>query len=197
MKHKQTLFSNAGTPVEDLPVEVRDHVESDPQLLQEMQDQARIASLIKLKNYEQPDPEMEGRTLHRVNIRIQNGEHLQKVSRIPVLPDWARMVAVVLFMLTLSVITHREMLDDPSMDSEMESAVVETFVPIEPMIVLESKSEGPFSTTTIPLPEEEFPNLMTPEFMNQLESSFFELGLDFSEPEPETYIMPVSLSPPR
>lgn len=198
MNNKQTLRSHAGTPIEDLPQDIRIQVEASPKLLQDFQEQANVASLLKLKTYEQPDPSMEGRALHRVGIRIQNGEHLRKESKMDALPDWARMLTVVVFMLALSVLTHREMLDNPDVEpglglasGETEAVFEGTMDPFTPLYA----AEDPFAPTLITVDTNEFPNLMTPELSRQFESSFIELGLDFTNRNEN--VIPVSYWPYR
>jgi len=200
MNNKQTLWSHAGTPIKDLPQDIRIQVEASPKLLQDFQEQANIASLLKLKTYEQPDPSMEGRVLHRVGVRIQNGEHLRKESKLDALPDWARMIAVVLFMLTLSILTHREMLDNPDVEPDLGLALGETEAVFEGSIDLSTPLyaiEDPFAPTLITVDSNEFPNLMTPELSKQFESSFIELGLDFTNRNENDNVIPVSYLPYR
>lgn len=204
MNTKQILMSQAGTPFEELPKEYQERLEADPQKLQEFQEQARVATLMGLKNYEQADPAMEGRVLHRVGIRIRNGEHLRRESRFEALPDWARMVAVVLVMLGLSMLTHREMMEStPPESASTEStndrqvlANAKDVVPLPdlstPVTPLSSESFNPVFVT---YDSQETPNIMTPEFSSQLESSILELGLDLTNRTQNVNTIPVVFRP--
>lgn len=195
MNKKQLLFSKAGTPLEALSPELRSRIESDPDLLKEFEAQARIASLMRLKNYEMQDPAMEGRTLHRVRTKILNGEHLRSEPRLEIFPDWARMVAVVLVMLGMSFLTHREMLDDPSVadDPQMAASVLNNPIPTPSPV--KPSHYGPFSPVYITFDDGETPNLMTPEFSRQLESSILELGLDLTNRSESATLKPVLYRP--
>jgi hypothetical protein len=200
MKIKKNLLLHSGTPIEDLPDDIRCQLEADPKLMQEFQEQANVASLIKLKSFEQPDPAMEGRVAHRVSVRIQNGEHLRKESKLDALPDWARMLAVVVFMLSLSVLTHREMLNNSDLETDVGLAEAETEVVFEEdldMLTPLYAAEDPFAPTLLKVNTNQFPNLMTPELSRQFESSFIELGLDLANPQIDENTIPVSFVPFR
>ncbi|MGA0368358.1 MAG: hypothetical protein ACO3N7_02785 [Kiritimatiellia bacterium] len=195
MNKKQLLFSKAGTPLDELPIELRSRIESDPDLLKEFEAQARVASLMRLKNYELQDPAMEGRMLHRVRTKILNGEHLRQEPRLEIFPDWARMVAVVLVMLGMSFLTHREMLDDPlaAEDPQMAATVLDAPIPTPSPVKLTHYE--PFSPVYITFDDQETPNLMTPEFSRQLESSLMELGLDLTNRSDSATLKPVLYRP--
>lgn len=190
MNKKQILLEHAGTPVADLPEAIKRVVESDPALQQTFHDQARCAALLHLKSYETQDPAMEGRILHRVGLRIRNGEHLRRESTFDALPDWARMVAVVVVMLGLSLMTHREMLEQNEMQEGIETAAA-----IQPIPVSHQPLSDPFGPVYVQFDDQQTPNLMTPEFTRSLESSILELGLDLSNRQENVNFMPVSFSP--
>ncbi len=196
MKTKEILMSQAGIPLNELPEKLRKQIESNPAMLQSFQDQARIASLMKLKNYEHPAPEMEGRVLYQVGIRIRNGEHLRGSSRMDMFPDWARMVAVVMVMLGLSVFTHREMLQnsDPGTPAFTTAAGQAAVIPLEEDLEAPRLSD-PFSPVYVTFDGDESPNLLTPEFSRQLETSFAELGLDLTNRVENVSFLPVSYFP--
>jgi hypothetical protein len=190
MNKKQILLEHAGTPVADLPEAVKRVVESDPALQQTFHDQARCAAMLHLKNYETQDQAMEGRILHRVGVRIRNGEHLRRESTFDALPDWARMVAVVVVMLGLSLMTHREMLENNELEEGPQTAAV-----IAPVPVSHQSLTDPFGPVYVTFDEQETPNLLTPEFTRSLETSILELGLDLSNRQENVTFLPVSYLP--
>lgn len=110
MKPTRTLKEIAGMSWDDLPEEVRKNLEKNPALKAEFDEQAAVAALIGLKRYETPDGEMFGRVHYRTRIQLQNTRARATTSVGWQIPGWARAAAVVLFMLGLSVLTHREML---------------------------------------------------------------------------------------
>lgn len=187
MNKKQILLRHAGTPVAELPDAVRAVVEADAALLQVFHEQALTASLLKLKNYETPDPAMEGRTLYRVGLRIQNGEHLYREPFLDSLPDWARMMAVVLVMLALSVITHREMLTNP----EGTDPVLSAAAPDAPPVYVQPLTDpfGPIYVTFDS--QQDTSHLLTPEFTRELEASMLELGLNLTNRQENLSLLPV------
>lgn len=195
MKKKNILLDHAGTPVEELPEDLRRFVESDPELHRSFQEQARIAALMNLKNYEQPDASLEGRVLYKVGLRIRNGEHLRMSNRLDAFPDWARMVAVVMVMAALSLLTHREMLEGPAL-APPERKVADQEIPM-PALETHSfeQSMDPFAPIYVTLDEQVAPNLMTPEFSNQIESSMLKLGLNQTNHVHNMDILPVSYTP--
>ncbi|MDF3127884.1 hypothetical protein P0Y35_01615 [Kiritimatiellaeota bacterium B1221] len=196
MNTREILMSQAGVPLNELPEKLRNQIESNPELLQSFQDQARVASLMKLKNYEQPAPEMEGRVLYQVGIRIRNGEHLRGSSRIDMFPDWARMVAVVMVMLGLSIFTHREMLQNNQTGNPVQAAAAAYEAVIPPDVELETPQlSDPFSPVYVILDSEDTPGLLTPEFSRELETSFAELGLDLTNRVENSSLLPVSYFP--
>lgn len=190
MNKKKILLAYAGTPVADLPESVKALVESDPALLKSFEEQARCAALLKLKQYEIQDPAMEGRMLHRVGVRIRNGEHLRRESTLDALPDWARMVAVVVVMLALSLLTHREMLEHEQVTEGVQSASAGDVSPVS----AESLAD-PFGPVFVRFHDQEAVNMLTPAFSRELESSILELGLDLSNRLENVNLMPVSYAP--
>ena len=121
MTEDQTLMKYYGRPLADVPVEIREKIEADPDLLSSFETQCQISRLVALKRYETPDPALEDRLCHRVGIRIRNQPSPVKEPFWAhwVLPEWARMVAVVVIMLGLSVLVHREMLINDAMEEEL------------------------------------------------------------------------------
>lgn len=111
---KSILINYGGKPLEALPPELRRRVESRPRLLEAFQAQARVASMMALKRHEQPEEALSGRLSYALVTRIRNHDFPLPDQPGLVLPEWARMVAVVVFMLGLSVFTHREMLSSES-----------------------------------------------------------------------------------
>ncbi|MEX2606681.1 MAG: hypothetical protein WD708_04985 [Kiritimatiellia bacterium] len=190
---KHILLMYAGTPVDRLPEEIRSRVEENPELKARLESQARVAGLMKLKNHEIPDEALEGRVRYRVGIRIRNGEHLRTASTLDALPDWARMVAVVVVMFGLSLLTHREMLEDPQVENDLQAAAqVEIVEPIP------TDTGGPylfqpdsFSTLVLnPDPAGEVWNL-TPERRLKIEESLLELGLTETNRTQQVNTLPV------
>lgn len=194
MKKKQILLSYAGKPLEKLPAEIRLIVESDPDLAQKFRDQARIASLMQLKTYEQPDPALEGRVLYTVGVRIRNGEHLRASSRLDFFPDWARMVTVVIVMLGLSILTHREMLQNPvDQPNEVETAAnINNVMPVMGSNSGLKAMNDPFSPIMVSFDTDTSPSVLTPEFSKELESSYLKLGLDHTNRIDNLNLIPVS-----
>lgn len=114
MTPKSILRTYGGQALASVPENIRRRIESRPRLREDFEAQARVAALLSLKRYETPDPALEGRLSHRVELRIRNRDFPLEDVRDEFLPEWARMVAVVVFMLGLSVFTHREMLSSDS-----------------------------------------------------------------------------------
>lgn len=113
------LLEYAGTPLSQWPDDLRQQVEANPELLRMMEEQARMASLMSLKRYEQPSPAASTTIRDRIQDRIQNGEaHPTPKLDFDALTDWVRMAAALVVMLGLSVLTHWEMIQngDPSVD---------------------------------------------------------------------------------
>lgn len=110
-----------GCALEDVPEEIQARLRADPEVLAAFEAQHQVAVLMGLKRYETPDPALEGRLSHRVGLRIENlpPPHKEHVWKHWVVPEWARMVAVVSVMLGLSVLVHREMLMN---ETELEVA---------------------------------------------------------------------------
>jgi len=106
------ILEVAGTPVSEWPEELRKNVEENPELLQVLEQQERIASLMALKRYEKPNPAAQEQIRSRIQERIRKGEaRTSPLLDIDALPDWVRMAAAVVVMLGLSVWTHREMMN--------------------------------------------------------------------------------------
>jgi len=133
MKPSDDLLNYAGTPLDQLPEELREAIENDSELKAEFEQQAVVAGMIALKRYEQPDDAMFGRVQYRVQTRLKNEMSSRPQPYLDRLPAWARMVAVVVVMLGLSVLTHREMLRAPSEDEQLtDSALQEAPQPVYP-----------------------------------------------------------------
>lgn len=197
-KTKDILMTYAGTPVDRLPEEIRSRVQDLPGLRAELDAQAEVAGLMKLKIHEIPDAALEGRVRHRVGIRIRNGEHLRTTSRLEAFPDWARMLAVVVVMFGLSLLTHREMLEDPQVATDMQaSAQAEIVAPIPTdsggMYLINPDS---FSTWVLnPDPAEGGWDL-TPERRLKIEESLLELGLTETNRVQQVNTLPVMFPVP-
>jgi hypothetical protein len=198
-KTKNILLMYAGTPVDRLPEEIRSQVEGDPGLRAQLDAQAEMADLMKLKSYERPDAALEGRVRHRVGVRLRNGDHLRSPSRLDALPDWARMVAVVVVMFGLSLLTHREMLEDPEMETDLQTAAqaeplspVSTSTHTEPYIF----HEDSFSSVVLNLNPDNTPWELTHDRRLKIEESLLELGLTEPERNPNTDWLPVMLPAP-
>jgi len=125
MNVEDALLRYAGQPLEKLPDELRVLLEGDRDALSEFQLQSQVATLMALKRYETPDPALEGRLIHRVGTRIRNAPATRPgLSRgFDNLPAWARMAAVVAVMLTLSILTHKEMLRSEAGDAADATAL--------------------------------------------------------------------------
>jgi len=202
MNDKKHLFLYAGTPLDELPGDLRERMESNPKLKDELRSQAEIAALLKLKNYEMPDPAMEGRIQHRIETRIKQFPPQSPARSIGLLPDWARMVAVVVVMFSLSLITHREMMDVSAPESETiefdaRSAAAEAPLPVielhQPIIAPQRTiAASPPNSTMEPTIWE-----LTPERKLDIESALRDLGLDELLPAqqsaPSPGFFPVSL----
>lgn len=118
--NEETLIQFAGKPLESMPVEIQEQLASDPQLKQALEEQRFVSQLMSLKQYETPDARMSERV--RRNVRISISKNMPLAQRMSLknahlLPAWARMAAVVVIMLGLSVLTHREMLRYESAES--------------------------------------------------------------------------------
>ncbi len=110
MTDRQILLTYAGRPLEALPEDILRRVERRPRLRAALEQQARVAACVSLKRFEVRDPAAEGRLSHRLLVRIRAGDIPWEAPSLFVLPEWARMLAVVLVMLGLSLLIHREML---------------------------------------------------------------------------------------
>lgn len=195
MNKKEILFTHAGKSLDSLPQELQDQLKQDSRLRGELIQQARVASLLRLKQYEVPDEAMEGRVLHRVGVRIRNGEHLSTARELEFIPGWARMVAVVVVMLGLSVLTHREMLQNNLVGDLQSAGLQEDPLPAVNSLPVPRQLHDPFSPVYVVFDNQETPNLLTPEFAEQLEISFAELGLDVTNRVEASAFAPVSFAP--
>ncbi len=113
MKPELFLHEIAGKGLEDLSDSERAHLEANPELKKSFLEQQEVAALMGLKRYELQDPAMEGRLIHRVSLRIQNNQ-LEMPMHQRIVPEWARMAAVVAIMLGLSALTHQQMMKQGS-----------------------------------------------------------------------------------
>jgi len=194
MTSKQILRTYAGTPPEELPEEVRARLESDSALRDELYAQARTARLMGLKRYETPDPAMPGRIRHRLNVRIENGDtSVDPVWRFDAMPEWARMLAVVIVMLGLSVMTHREMLDNETGPAGEPAPVEATGFALDGGGVGEPVFEhmDPF-TTYVSFPGEgENEDVLNEVFNPRLRDPYLELGLPSTNRTERTGLLPV------
>ena len=190
MKIPSSYLEYAGQPVEELPPEVIEFLQAHPDMLAEFEQQAEMAGLMRLKNYEVPEEAMFGRVHHRVQVRLVN----QPSARVPDLlfglPSWARMVAVVIFMLGLSVITHREMLRQPA--AEVPAFTSSEFQSSPQPQPLRFENPGSFTTYVLSPPLEsptEFRGALT----DQVEADFEALGLTETNRFESTSLLPVRL----
>lgn len=195
---KHILLTYAGTPVDQLPEEIRSRVEENPELRAQLDAQAEVAGLLKFKTHEIPDAALEGRVRHRVGIRIRNGEHLRTSSKLEVVPDWARMVAVVVVMFGLSLLTHREMLTDPQVETDLQAAAQAEIV--EP---IPTDTGGPYlfhqdSFSTLVLNPQPAGDLwdLTPDRRLRIEESLLELGLTETDRVQQLNTLPVLFQVP-
>jgi hypothetical protein len=114
------------------------------------------------------------------------------------LPDWARMMAVVVVMFGLSLLTHREMLEDPQVETDLQTAAQAEIVDPIP-----TDSGGPylfnpdsFSTLVLnPYPDEAVWDL-TPERRLKIEESLLELGLTETNHVQQVNTLPVMFQVP-
>lgn len=195
---KHILLMYAGTPVDQLPEEIRSRVEENPGLRAQLDAQAEMAGMMKLKTHELPDAALEGRVRHRVGIRIRNGEHLRTASKLDAFPDWARMVAVVVVMFGLSLLTHREMLEDPQVETDLQAAAQAEVVEPIPTDSGEPYLYNPDSFSTLvlnPDPAETVWDL-TPERRLKIEESLLELGLTETNRVQQVNTLPVMFQGP-
>lgn len=207
----ETLISQyAGCSLEELPEDVRTRIEADPQTLDVFLSQHQIARLLVFKRYEVPDPALEGRVVYKVSTRIRNGEVSRSLSlpwRGMVFPEWARMLAVVVVMLVLSVWTHREMLhsNEREMNGDPGIALLEAGYPPSPVtrgetLQMASLVHEDAFTTRVPQFHVSLEPLRFPsEFANLGDSMSPEIGPsalstnEWSAP----FVMPVRFSPLR
>ena len=121
------LHEAAGTPLDELPEEVKAKLDQDAELREALRAQADVARWMGLKRYEQPDSGLEARVRERVRAGIRNGQGRSRpMISFDAMPDWVRMAAAVVFMLGLSVLTHREMLRAPESGSGVDPAATLT-----------------------------------------------------------------------
>jgi hypothetical protein len=174
MKPSHVLKEYAGRPLDDLPEELQDLLSRKPELKKEFEDQAAMADLMALKRYEQPEEAMFGRVHHRAHIQILNAQATASRPLLTQLPGWARVTAVMVFMLGLSVLTHREMLRTE--EGDLPVAVSTEPDPAASEVPFFTMGEDPFSPYVINpsfLDSEEFPVGLT----RSLEEDFEALGL--------------------
>lgn len=141
------LIQHAGTPLEDAPDSVKELLRHKPELQESFAAQADVAALLSLKRYEQPDPALEGRLIHRVGTRIRNAPPPRPALhvRLDNLPGWARLAAAASVMLVLSVLTHKEMLRSESAAENGLPAVARTD-PGEPVPIHSITHVDPFTS---------------------------------------------------
>lgn len=190
MNQKHILLEHAGTPIDALPEEVKAKVIAHPKLRAALEQQADMARLMKLKNYETPDERMFDRVHHRVQIRVKHPASTVPEPYLDQLPSWARMVAVVVVMLGLSVLTHREMLRSPD-EVEPGFAAPEAPAP-QPFTPLFFQDSDPFVTYVFApslKPFDAAPVILT----RQLEADFQSLGLMETNALESATLLPVML----
>ena len=172
MNEPNWLHEYAGLPLEEWPEDLKTRVEENPQWREIVRHQADTARTLSLKQYEHPDPAMEGRVRHRVGVQLRNGAVGNRAMGprplvfIDNLPDWARMAAAVVVMLGLSVMTHREMLRDG------DRAAADTPFPeqeaLESFQIPEETASAPVSAPNWDVPAGEWPRSETvrpPDFL--------------------------------
>ncbi|MCC5845012.1 MAG: hypothetical protein JJU05_12250 [Verrucomicrobia bacterium] len=118
--NEETLIQYAGEPFESIPEGLQDQLKQDPQLKQAFEQQLLVKQLMGLKRYETPDPRLSERLCRAVRLSAVDHKPLgQRLSfqNAHLLPAWVRMAAVVVVMLGLSVLTHREMLRNEMADA--------------------------------------------------------------------------------
>lgn len=190
MKPSQILLEYAGLPLDALPDSVQERLEKQPVLKAEFQQQAEVADLLQLKNYECPDEAMFGRVHHRVQIRLKHQAEARPVPVMDRLPTWVRMAAVVVVMLGLSVITHREMLRAPEEMQTGMAASLDTPASMIPEPAFDSGFD-PFTTYVFApsFGSEDPPMGLT----RELEADFEFLGLQETNRLETTSLLPVLL----
>jgi len=192
MKPTSLLKHYAGTPIEELPPEIAEQVKSDSALLAEMEQQAEMASLMGLKRYETPDEAVFGRVQYRTMLQIKNQASARPEPFFFQLPGWARVTAVLAFMLGLSVLTHREMLRTEE-EEALASAPVEPVVePTFPVFIRGSDPFAPYTLETPLFESDVFSSALT----QQLESDFEALGLTETNRVESTFSLPVVFPAP-
>jgi hypothetical protein len=118
--NEETLIQYAGEPFEAIPEGLQEQLKHDPQLKQAFEQQQFVKQLMGLKRYESPDPRLSERLCRAVRLSAADHKPLgQRLSfqNTHLLPAWVRMAAVVVVMLGLSVLTHREMLRNEMADA--------------------------------------------------------------------------------
>jgi hypothetical protein len=174
MKPTRILKEIAGMSPDELPEDIRAQLEKNPALKAEVEEQAKVAALIGLKRYETPDEEMFGRVHYRTMIQLRNAQAQAPSPFGWQIPGWARAAAVVMFMLGLSVLTHREMLRT----QEGEAPVAVSTVPeaSEPDFQFSFQDSDPFAPYVLDpalVGPQEFSSGLT----RKLEADFEALGL--------------------
>lgn len=116
----ESLIQYAGQPLESIPDELQETVRQDPQLKQAFEQQRLVKELMSLKRYEMPDSRLAERLCRSVHLAAADQIPLARrlsLQNAHMLPAWVRMAAVVVVMLGLSVLTHREMLRNELADA--------------------------------------------------------------------------------
>lgn len=196
MKLNASLIEYSGYTLDELPEELLEQLNRDPELKAEFEAQARMADLMELKNYEQPDEAMFGRVQHRVTVRLkQSNGHTASV--LPgVIPGWARLVAMVMFMLGLSVVTHLEMSND-SIEQGIVAIEVQDLPDVEPWLAADAFEMpadpfAPFVLRSDSVIDSDSPFVGLTE---QLERDFEFLGLGETNQVDNVSLIPVLLTP--
>ena len=124
--NEETLIEYAGKPLDSLPEAFREQLAADAQLQKAFEDQVYVKTLLSFKRYEEPEPGMSQRVSR--NLRLSLYKHKPPLGQrlafhnSHTLPAWVRMAAVVVIMLGLSVLTHREMLRNEILDEAYDIA---------------------------------------------------------------------------
>lgn len=188
MKSDTLLKLHAGTPLDKLPDDVIHRLETDSDLREKFEQQAQVAHMMSLKNYEVPDEAMFGRVHYRAHLQIQHQLHAPKQSRFTLWPTWARVTAVIMFMLGLSVLTHREMLRTENEETVVTAPPPEAIETLPPLLLEDADPFQPFTFDPARIGMDEVPSVLS----RKLEADFKALGLTES-----TSLEPMNTLPVR
>ncbi len=194
--NEETLIQYAGTPLDSIPEALQEQLKNDPQLKEAFEQQLLVKELMGLKQYETPDPRLPERLCRSVRLSISDHKTLgQRLSfqNAHLLPAWVRMTAVVVIMLGLSVLTHREMLRNElaeSIDVALEAEQGMTLAANADMNTLQTSELVHRDAFTTQLPERFlFP---LPDF----DPNFVQQDREFaSQPQPEPTLAPFLQQP--